>query len=214
MINDKLKTMKTSLKQNAYVKIYDLVMENTITPGDIINLSDLEKYLKISRAPIRDALIELCSENVFKSIPRYGYELITLKKEDLIEMLNYRLVLECGFLEKNWKDVAACDHAILNHLLDHTRKLSNTNAVSEWQNNSVFHIGLFKLHNNSHALFSLEHTMKKMTRFFIQNYRGKWEEITKKTFSSHHENIIYAIKDNDKAKALKYLSLDIGGFKR
>ena len=82
MINNKLKTMKPTLKQNAYIKIYDLVTDNTIKPGDIINLSDLEKYLKISRAPIRDALIELCNENVFKSIPRYGYELITLRQED------------------------------------------------------------------------------------------------------------------------------------
>ncbi|UTC75523.1 GntR family transcriptional regulator [Treponema sp. OMZ 792] len=214
MTNNKLTTIKISLKQDAYIKIYDLVTDNTIKPGDIINLSDLEKYLKISRAPIRDALIELCNENVFKSIPRYGYELIKLRQEDLVEMLNYRLVLECGFLEKNWKEVASCDHETLNYLLEHTRKLSNTNAVSEWQNNSIFHIGLFKLHNNSHALLSLEHTMKKMTRFFIQNYWEKWEEITKKTFSSHHENIIYAIKDKDKAKALKYLNEDIGGFKR
>lgn len=214
MKNNKLTTKKTSLKQDAYIKIYSLVTENTIKPGDIINLSDLEAYLKISRAPIRDALIELCSENVFKSIPRYGYELITLRQDDLVEMLNYRLVLECGFLEKNWKEVASCDHDILNYLLEHTRKLSNTDAVSEWQNNSIFHIGLFKLHNNSHALNSLEHTMKKLTRFFIQNYWEKWNEITKNTFSSHHENIIYAIKENDKAKALKYLSADIGGFKR
>ena len=214
MTTDKLITKKKSLKQDAYIKIYDLVTDNTIKPGDIINLSDLEKYLKISRAPIRDALIELCNENVFKSIPRYGYELITLRQEDLVEMLNYRLVLECGFLEKNWKEVANSDHAILNKLLEHTREFSNTNAVSEWQNNSVFHIGLFKLHNNSHALLSLEHTMKKMTRFFIQNYWEKWEEITKKTFSSDHENIIYAIKENDKLRALKHLNSDIGGFKR
>ncbi|UTY32999.1 GntR family transcriptional regulator [Treponema putidum] len=214
MTTDKLTTKKKSLKQDAYIKIYDLVTDNTIKSGDIINLSDLEKYLKISRAPIRDALIELCSENVFKSIPRYGYELITLKQEDLTEMLNYRLVLECGFLEKNWKEVANCDPSILDNLLEHTRKLSNTNAVSEWQNNSVFHIGLFKLHNNSHALLSLERTMKKMTRFFIQNYWGKWEEIPKKAFSSHHESIIYAIKENNKVKALKHLNSDIGGFKR
>ena len=48
MINNKLKTMKPTLKQDAYIKIYDLVTDNTIKPGDIINLSDLEKYLKIS----------------------------------------------------------------------------------------------------------------------------------------------------------------------
>ncbi len=205
---------KTSLKEESYIKIYDLVTKNTIKPGDVINLSDLEKYLKISRAPIRDALIELCNEHVFKGLPRYGYELIKLKQKDLTEMLNYRLVLECGFLEKNWKDVVNSKPEVLDYLLEHTKELSNTSAISEWQNNLTFHIGLFKLHNNSHALISLEQTMKRMTRFFIQNYWEGWEEISKEVLSEQHENIIYAIKDKNKAKALKCLHNDIGGFKR
>ena len=212
--NNKLTTQKKSLKQDAYIKIYDLVTKNVIKPGDIINLADLEKHLRLSRAPIRDALIELCSENVFKSIPRYGYELIVLKQEDLIEMLNYRLILECGFLDKNWEKIVAYNHSVLDHLLEYIKKLNTADAVSEWQNSTIFHIELFKLHGNAYALSSLKHTMKNLTRFFIQNYWKNWAEISKDTFNLYHENIIYAIKDNDKEKALKYLSTDIGVFKR
>jgi len=214
VINNKLITKKNSLKQDAYKKIYDLVTTNVIKPGDIINLADLEKHLKLSRAPIRDALIELCSENVFKSIPRYGYELIVLKQEDLIEMLNYRLILECGFLDKNWEKIVMCNPGVLDYLLGYTKNLTNTDAVSEWQNSTLFHIELFKLHGNAYALSSLEHAIKNLTRFFIQNYWKNWAEISNDTLNLYHENIIRAIKNDDKESALKYLSMDIGGFKR
>lgn len=204
------------LNKKAYNDIYNLIINDRIEFDGIFTLGQFEKILGINRAPIRDALIELCNEGVFESLPRYGYRLVKLENNALTEMLNFRLVLECGFLDKNWERISKLDSSEYDFLLRKSN-IVYPDTISEWEYNMSFHVGLFRLHENIHAKTVLEDTMKKMLRFFVQNYRHYWKDwksFSKEFFNSHHDNVIHHIKNNNRLEAIEELSKDIGEFKR
>ena len=57
----------------------------------------MEKY-GVSKSIVREALVELCSENVLRSIPRYGYEIVTLTEGEVRDILKFRVLVECNSL--------------------------------------------------------------------------------------------------------------------
>ncbi len=48
----------------------------------------------MSKAPVWEALIRLCSEGVLEIIPRYGYVVVRLTEKDEKDVVSMRLMLE------------------------------------------------------------------------------------------------------------------------
>ena len=69
---------KESLKTQIYNAILDHIFSGEFKPGQILNEKELVEKFGCSKAPVREALIALCSDNVLRSFPRYGYEIIRL----------------------------------------------------------------------------------------------------------------------------------------
>ena len=88
---------------------YDIILQRIIRDeyksGDIITEKSLVDEFNVSKSPIREALISLCNEKLLKSIPRFGYEVASISDETVLEMLDYRVVLECGYLDRNWNAI-------------------------------------------------------------------------------------------------------------
>lgn len=59
----------------------------------------IEKY-NVSKSPVREALVQLCGENVLKSIPRCGYMVVKLTGGDIENILDYRMAFESGMLRQ------------------------------------------------------------------------------------------------------------------
>lgn len=203
-----------TLKQKAYISIYDLLINNVIKPNEIFNLNDIERFIDMGRAPIRDALNELSNENILKILPRYGYQVVSINSDDLNEMINFREVLECGFLSNNWNLFIKNKKIVEDLKYEHIVIKNNIDFIEEWENNMKFHKTILGISNNLHAISYLENTMKKMLRFFVQNYSERWEELNNRVYTDDHEIIIQAIINEDKNKAIEHLSYDIKGFKR
>ena len=66
-----------NLKDFVYKSIESDILAGNLHSGDIINEKDLVEKYGVSKSPVRDALIALCADGILKSIPRYGYEIIT-----------------------------------------------------------------------------------------------------------------------------------------
>lgn len=203
-----------TLKEKAYINIYDLLINNVIKPNEIFNLSDIESHIDMGRSPIRDALNELSKEDILKILPRYGYQVVVIEDKDLHDMINFRDVLECGFLNKNWDLIANKKEIIEELKYDHIEIKTSLDFFEEWNKNIAFHKTLLGISNNLQAIKHLEYTMKKMLRFFVQSYSERWEQLNKRVYTDDHEIIIQSIVDGDKHRAIKHLSEDIVGFKR
>lgn len=59
----------------------------------------VEKF-GVSKAPVREALVKLCSEGVLKSVPRYGYIIVRLNERDARDIAQFRLILELSALKE------------------------------------------------------------------------------------------------------------------
>ncbi|MCK5673153.1 MAG: GntR family transcriptional regulator, partial [Spirochaetales bacterium] len=83
-----------SLKAVIYDKILNRIVSNEFATDDLLVESQLVKMFDVSRAPVREALIELCSANIIRNIPRAGYQIIRISEKDLRDGLQFRLMLE------------------------------------------------------------------------------------------------------------------------
>ena len=68
-------------KETLTDKVHDGILEMIIQTTQeeiVLNESKLVEHFGVSKAPVREALVRLCSEGVLKIIPRYGYVVVNL----------------------------------------------------------------------------------------------------------------------------------------
>ena len=94
-----MNTNNTSLKNQIYTSILNDIIIGVYPPDQVINEKGLMEKFSVSRAPVREALIELCNEKVLYSIPYYGYKITPVTDTDVANVKAYRSVVECGFMQ-------------------------------------------------------------------------------------------------------------------
>lgn len=203
-------TSVSTLKQQIHDDILQDIINGFYQLNQLINEKGLIERFAVSRAPIREALVELCNEGVLYSIPYYGYKISPLTVEDIRKIQEYRIVLECGFLYTHYDRIANADLSCLEELIakEYTKD-KEFDALTHWNQNIDFHLALFSFHGNTHALDSLKRTMTIQTRAYALRCWEKWHTPLFKDVSNFHELILDSIKNNDMLRAVNLLKADI-----
>jgi DNA-binding GntR family transcriptional regulator len=89
----KIQTYPTTREQ-VYKYIRKTILIGEIGPGERLTEAKLSKEIGISRTPIREALHKLEMENLIYSIPRVGYVVKDISKEEVEEICEIRMTLE------------------------------------------------------------------------------------------------------------------------
>jgi DNA-binding GntR family transcriptional regulator len=91
-----LKRIKTvrDLKGEVYKSIKEAIVSRSLAPGSPLKEADLVEKLGVSRTPIREALNQLFKEGMVEIYPRQGTFVKNWTKDDVIEVLVLREVLE------------------------------------------------------------------------------------------------------------------------
>ena len=131
-----------SLKAQIHAQLLKSIVTGEFHPGDVLNEKDLIERFGVSKSPIREALIELCNEKVLRSIPRYGYEVIRITRDEVNEILEFRILLECGYLERIWDSITAEDLEYLQRTMDalYHAGSDEDSVFALWRYNSEFHL--------------------------------------------------------------------------
>jgi len=87
-----------TLKDRTVEVIADAILGGKIKPGERLNESQLARDLRISRAPVREALQQLQEQGLIINIPRRGMFVVTLDEEDIQKVNSLRVVLEAEAL--------------------------------------------------------------------------------------------------------------------
>lgn len=74
-----------SLTDHVYNHIVEQINNGTLTSGKKVNESALCDALKVSRTPVREALIQLSTEGLLENIPRKGFIIKSLTTEEAKE---------------------------------------------------------------------------------------------------------------------------------
>lgn len=83
-----------SLKQKAYDLIKERIINSEYKPNEFLNEKQLTEELKLSRTPVREAMITLSQEGFLEIIPKRGIRVVPLSADDVMSIFQVRTLIE------------------------------------------------------------------------------------------------------------------------
>ena len=146
---------RTTFKEQVYDHVFSDVLDGNFPLGQFITEKQLMERYQVGKAPVREALIELCNENVLRSIPRLGYQVMPVTERDILDATELRLVLELGALEKTSRNFSGGMLTQVSRLnQDWWQEVisGEVDIKKRWQHNSRFHATLCSFAGNELAV--------------------------------------------------------------
>ena len=204
----------SSLKTEIYDSILKDIIEGNYKQNEIINEKQLIEKYGVSKSPIRDALIELCSEGVLISHPRYGYEVVRINEKEIRDIVNFRIMIETGCLRDAATIMTKTDIRELREftLTECSNSDEDTTILEHWDNNSRFHLKLLSYSGNDYCYSMLQKSIGIMTRAYAQRHWERWGTISIRMGCENHLKVIDYLMEQDVDRAVKKLRGDIISF--
>ncbi len=197
------RSMKETAREYAYRVIKHNIVSLELKPGSMVSENELAEEMKISRTPVREALIELSKLKIVEIFPQKGSFIAKIDSKLVNEARFLRLIVEKSMVEM------ACDIASEEDilLLEENVKLQDfylANPIGDRQLelDNEFHELLFRICNKNltYNLISgmLTHfdRVRKLSLVVIKDHK----------IISDHKVLIEAIKNKDKATASEVIT--------
>jgi DNA-binding GntR family transcriptional regulator len=124
-----------------------LILNGTYRPGERIKEAEVAKALKISRSPVREAVMNLASEGLIELHPQRGAFVRALEAGEVRDLFEVREALEVRAVRLAARRVELADLEPLLGLLKETeRALGEDDGI--YPSDLDFHVGLAKLSGN------------------------------------------------------------------
>lgn len=202
-----------SIKSQVYEGIMKDILDGVYKANDIINEKTLMEKYGVSKTPVREALVQLCSEGVLNNIPRFGYQLMAILPNQIMEIIEYRKIIELGALETCFPYLTSEQLSQLKRLNEEATRITYTkDPKMHWEANNLFHKTLCSFSNNSYVQKALEGAMNVCTRISNQYFTKLWNE-SKVSDASNHILLVEALEAGDLERAKAILSTDVEAFK-
>lgn len=204
----------SSLKKKSMAdKIHDEILEMIIKKGSkeevILTEGRMMELFGVSKAPVREALIRLCSENVLKSIPRFGYVVVQMEEKDAREVAGIRVLLETEALRTGFEEI------VENHLEDIRMQIETREVegkVDVWrilEDNEAFHLQLASYAGNQTLNRFLRESLQLQKRIYAQIQWDKESSLEADNNEVPHKKIYEALREKDLEKSIRALKEDI-----
>lgn len=203
------KTKKTSLSDSVHDQILEEIIKNPSDEELVLNEKRLVEQLGVSRAPVREALIKLCSEGVLRSVPKYGYIVKQMTEKDVQEVRDLRILLETEALRTAFPKLTDDRLEEIRKQIDKTISKQNKNLWDVWDENEEFHLLLASFSGNNTLMKFLRDCMGMQKRIYAQHI---WEDkscMVAPADGEAHMAIYLQMKNNNLEGALELLRSDI-----
>lgn len=215
MVRIKQKYSTTSMKQKYYQIILDRIIHSHYKSNDIITIQSLISEFGVSKTPIREALLELCDEGLLRSIPKFGYEVVSLENDYINEIFEFRFITEIGAMEKYFPLLQDKNELLkLSALVQEADDVYDNNTPFEnWKVASNFHLELIDCYKNEFLYKQMENVLKYLGIAYARSYWENGGTAKNKQSNEYHKLILNSIKENDKEKAIAFLKEDLKNYK-
>lgn len=205
--------MKKSVSEQVYESILSDVFESRYRPGYILTERALIEEYGCSKTTIREALVALCRENIVRSIPRYGYEVLRVERSEVTDILEFRYVLETGCLRRCFDTITPRHILRLQELQrDCSEPAPNGGFWDHWDANAEFHLELIRLAGNRYAYQQLKTALDTLKRAYAQYYWGRHDSINYVADTQNHNKLLEALRSRDVEAACSALGKDLQEF--
>ena len=205
-----------SEKQSLSSRVHDSILEMIIDAGAasenmLLTESALVDRFGVSKAPVREALLRLCAEDVLTSIPRCGYVVVRLGEKSGRDNLIVRSMLETSSLQEYFHLYTPDILDRLDGELMQARKVcqEDHSIWTVWQKNMDFHCSLIGVSGNPCLVQHLTRCIEVERRYYAQNFFSTNKRFEAELHPEAHENILAAIRRGERLLALELLRRDI-----
>ena len=184
-------------------KIEDEIATGRIMPGAKLDETELATRFRVSRTPIREALIQLASTGFVEMRPRRGAVVPELAPRRLVEMFELMAELEamCGRLAA--RRMSDTDHRPLVHAQEACEALSQKrDPDGYYHQNEAFHHVIYEASHNSFLAEQASALHRRLGPYRRLQLRVR-DRIT--TSCAQHRQIVAAILEGDGEKAAELL---------
>ncbi|SDJ29863.1 transcriptional regulator, GntR family [Aliiruegeria lutimaris] len=203
------KTVGTS----TYQRIKHDIIFGVLAPGEKLKLEPLKDRYSASLSTLRETLNRLASEGFVDAPEQRGFFVTPVSREDLIEVSNLRVLLECHALELSisngdteWEgNLVAAHHKL--HLMEQRMLQGDHSEVEAWKRYDwEFHLALIQACNSRNLLSLHALLYDKYLRYQMLVLTNRGE-----TAVREHRAMLDAALARDAAKASEILEAHIRG---
>ncbi len=207
-------TMQTeaAMKKNfVYRSVFADIVRGKYTATSLITEKQLIDKYGISKSPVRDALVQLCADDIIESLPRIGYRVKPVSMKDIRDALILRKMVERTSLEMAFSKIGEEQLHTLQALYEESQKeeFTQKDPYIHWELNARFHITLCTFSGNRFFTRTLDNLMKTCFRGITSYYEDTWKTGSDKDRSEWHKILVDAIRSKDYQKARHALEMDL-----
>jgi GntR family transcriptional regulator, rspAB operon transcriptional repressor len=144
-------TARGAFARNAYESIRNAILDCTLPPGAALSEQALSDGLKVSRAPVRDALRQLAAEGLVDVIPQRGTYVSRLDPKKIRDAIFVREVIECRATELACAASDAAKNELLSLLQAQEDASSRGDYAGHLRADETLHLRILELAGHPHA---------------------------------------------------------------
>ena len=192
-----------SLKEQVYDFLREQLRRGEILPGSVIDMEETSKKLGVSRTPLRDALLQLESEDFVAILPRRKVVVNVLTVEDIKNYYEIIGALESIAIIKAFDRMSQKDIDYMEQMNREMKQAIEANDFDlYYEKNLNFHSVYLDLCGNE-KLIRIVNTLKKRLYDFPrrQGFVKEWEEASIK----EHARLIQLLREGKKEEAARFM---------
>lgn len=195
------------LREVVFHTLREAILTGELEPGEHLMEVKLANKLGVSRTPVREAIRKLELEGLVVMTPRRSAEVAKITKEDLIDVLEVRKVLESLAIQLSCKNRSEEDLIKLKENLKSFKLYINKNSVTEIATTDVqFHEIIYNSTGNRRLNQILYNLREQMYRYRLEYIKDRQ---TRKNLILEHEEIIQSIQERNVDRAKKAILIHI-----
>lgn len=200
---------KESLADKIHDQILEMIIKNPSEEDQVLNEKRLMELFGVSKAPVREALIKLCSEGVLRSVPRFGYMVIRVSEQESRDVLKARAFLEVKSLEMSFPNLMKENLDRIGEHIARAASKQNVDVWEVWEDNKEFHMLLASFSGNRIMMKFLQECMEMQTRTYAQKMWDESKSMSDSVNEAAHYGIYRKLCDRDLEGAIVLLEQDI-----
>lgn len=152
------KALKQGEVDRVYRKLREWLINAVLPPGEFLSEPDLAQRCNTSRTPVREACMRLLQDKWLSRFPQKGFLVTPISVRDIVDLYQFRKLLECFAVEKVAQSASAEQIVELRSMLA-MEGHSQVNASAMILANETFHLRLAALAGNERVLNQLGLTL-------------------------------------------------------
>jgi DNA-binding GntR family transcriptional regulator len=190
----------------AYSTIKHRILNSAYSPGATVTVQSLAVELKISRTPLREALVRLKEERLVELIPRQGFRILPLSPSDMLEIYQLLAGLECVAIELlTYRGLNKTEKKRLLSTIESQEAALRADDLTKWATADFsFHQILIELAGSNYLTAAVGHYIDQTSRARTLTLRLRPKPVKS---TSNHRKLVEAILARD-SKAAREIHWD------